>query len=599
MLHLLPENPFFVREVRAFGRRGLGLLAWPLMVQALFLCVPLLVMERAAAGQLQPVDAWRGLSLVFLGLGHAAVSGGVGWIAGKRVLGEEHRRRALDGLRLLTRNPAGWLAQKLVFPLYVVGLVWSAALPYYAATALRGHFLPGQLAPGALLALCLGLLTFGAALLAPAEGLRSPIRSGKRVRPAAAWSDVLRMGLPAWIALVLLRLAFDWMLYALNMRPSPFRSAPFFGASFATDQGLAVLFSAYAVTCFGAAHAVVNPAGQWSTKLRDGARILGVAVAYGLFLGYQWPGVMTLGFALMALGGCAAAVLAALPAEWRERLTPARGKRPRGEDRLSARELAGLARRWDNAVFVRDLRVALRGGGLLRQFALNSGGLCLLTVAMTGAGAPFLGAPVAPGGGGSSLAQRLALSAIAVSSWLMLPALLAYGGRSLASWGTERRCSTLLQVFASPLATETVVRGRWIAAVLVGLARSLPAPLIFLAGLLVVGSPGEILFHLGLGFWLATLGLILSAGLAGSAQDTAVALEDLFCAGCVAVYVVMAEGALFLWLWTQAPLVNGTPDRTALLAFAWTLTPLNLAATYLVYRRAVADIGYLRRKETE
>jgi hypothetical protein len=191
------------------------------------------------------------------------------------------------------------------------------------------------------------------------------------------------------------------------------------------------------------------------------------------------------------------------------------------------------------------------------------------------------------------------MSAIAVSSWMMLPALLAYGGRSLASWGTERRCSTLLQVFASPLATETVVRGRWTAAVLVGLVRSLPAPLLFLAGLFVVASPGEILFHLGLGVWLATLGLILSAGLAGSAQDTAVALEDLFCSGCVAVYVVMAEGALFLWLWTQAPLLNGSPDRSGLLQFAWLMTPVNLAATYFVYRRAVSDIGFLRRKETE
>lgn len=597
MLQLFPENPFFAREVRAFGRRGLGLLAWPLMVQALFLCVPLWLMERAAAGLLQPVDSWRGLALVALGLGHAAVSGGVGWIAGKRVLGEEHRRRALDGLRLITRHPAGWLAQKLVFPLYVVVLVWSAAVPFYGVVALRGHFLPGHLAPGAQLALCLGLLTFGAALLAPAEGMRSPIRSGKRVKASAAWSDILMMGLPSWIALVLLRLAFDWMLYAQSLRPSPFRHAPFFGASLPTDQGLVVLLAAYAVTCFGSAYAVVNPADRWAGPIRDGARILGVAAAYVLFVGYQWPGAITVGSVLTVLGGLLAATLVALPSEWRERLTPERGRRTRTEDRLAGRELARLGRLFDNAVFVRDLRVALRGGGLLRQFALNSGGLCLLTVAVTGVGQPFLGA--ATGSVWSPTVQRLAMGAITVSSWLMLPALLAYGGRALASWGTERRCVTLLQVFASPLTTETVVRGRWIAAVLVGLVRSSPVPLFFLAGLLIVASPGEILFHVGQGIWLATLGLILSAGLAGSAQDTAVALEDLFCAGCVAVYLVMVEGALYLWLWTQAPVLNGAPDQSGLLLYAWGMVPLNLIATYFVYRRAVSDIGFLRRKETE
>ena len=57
--------------------------------------------------------------------------------------------------------------------------------------AVRGYFRPVQLEPGALLAGCAGVLAFGAALLCPPEGLRSPIRRGRqsssrsfnRVRP--------------------------------------------------------------------------------------------------------------------------------------------------------------------------------------------------------------------------------------------------------------------------------------------------------------------------------------------------------------------------------------------------------------------------------
>ena len=47
------------------------------------------------------------------------------------------------------------------------------------------------------------------------------MRAGSRVKHAVVWSDTLLMGLPLWIALVLLRLALDWMYYALGQRPTP------------------------------------------------------------------------------------------------------------------------------------------------------------------------------------------------------------------------------------------------------------------------------------------------------------------------------------------------------------------------------------------
>ena len=100
------------------------------------------------------------------------------------------------------------------------------------------------------------------------------------------------------------------------------------------------------------------------------------------------------------------------------------------------------------------------------------------------------------------------------------------------------------------------------------------------------------------GGWLASLGLVMSAGLAGSAQTT-VRLADLLCAGCLGVYVVMVEGVWFMWLWTQAPIIAGAVDRSDLLGFSLAMLPVNAVFTALIYRRAVADVELMRRKETE
>jgi hypothetical protein len=224
----------------------------------------------------------------------------------------------------------------------------------------------------------------------------------------------------------------------------------------------------------------------------------------------------------------------------------------------------------------------------------------VLSGAVGGLGLPFYGVTMNRLSAWPPFVYQLASGALLTGSWLILPALLAFGGRSIANWGTERRCAMLPQVFATPLPTEAFVRGRWLAAVLIGLVRAVPVPLGFLLALMVVAERTELPVYVAQGVWLATLGLVLSAGLAGSAQDTSIQLEDLFCSGCLAVYAVMVEGALFLWQWTQAPVaLNGVADRSGLVVFAWCLVPVNLLLTYGVYRRAVADIAFLRRKESE
>src|SRR5687768_11476996 len=108
ILHALPryaalmayENPFFVKEVRALSRSRFAPVSGPLMLQSLLLFVPLLLLERILALDLDSEVARKAISLVLLGLLHAGGCAAAGWAMGRRVLIAEHRQGALESLRL-------------------------------------------------------------------------------------------------------------------------------------------------------------------------------------------------------------------------------------------------------------------------------------------------------------------------------------------------------------------------------------------------------------------------------------------------------------------------------------------------------------------
>lgn len=596
----MPENPFFTRELRALGRRQFGPIAWPLVVLNLLLFIPLLLLERIAQGHLRPAEAWQGLALVFLGLFHASVCGAVGWIMGSRVFGVEHRQRALEGLRLISEHPARWLAQKLVFPLYALGLVWFSSTPVYAAMVVRGHFLPRQLEPGMLLAACVGLLAFGMALLTPPEGLRSPLRQGQRMNRPAARRDLLLLALPAWISLVLLRMSEHWMRFALGDKSTPYAREMFFDTHLSTLAGLLWLMAAYLAAALGAAYATAHPAGRWAETARFGGRCLATGMACFLFIGYTRSFGVGSGpaYLLISLAAMTAAVLvAAPPALFKKQAAPS-PRRPETEDPLARHEIDRLSRIFENPVLVRDLRATLRGAGLTRQFLLYSAGILAGSALLGAMAAPLVGVTRAGNPNLSPWLRNTGAGALLLGSWFILPALLAYGGRSLAMWGTERRCTTLVQIFTTPLTTEALVRGRWGAALIVGVARALPIPLSFLGGLMLVANGRDLEVFLAQGLWLASMGLVLSAGLAGSAQNS-VEVKDLFCAGCLAVYTVMLEGVMFMWKWTQVEYIGTYLDRSPLALFSLQMVPVNLVIAWLVFRRSVHDIESLREREAE
>jgi hypothetical protein len=587
------ENPFFLKELRALGRRRFAPIGWALLLQSFLLLFPLLIVERLLGSELEPVQARQVLALVLLGISHAILCGAIGWTLGRSVFLEEHRQRTLESVRLVSTSPWRWLPQKLLFPLYGLLLVWAAGLPFYAALALRRHFPPHALQPGAVFALCGGLVMLGTTLMLPPEGARYRLKLQGPVPLADLLGSFGQWGLPYWVVLVLLRLSWDWLQAAIGAGTTAFRSLPFYSSWLRTDHGLVLLMTCFGLGALGAALANADPVSRLMPLLGRAGRLLAVAGAYYLFVGYTWPGSGPSG--LVALFALPAAVSA---------IALFSRKRPerKDEDPIARGELGWLTRFADNPVFLRDLRVTLRPAGLVRQsWTIGTRLLLVTTLLGTVSILPFVGTLGPVGGPGSVWGQvlaRVAELALVLGFWLVIPSLLTFGARALALWQEERRCNTLSQLFSSPIGTRTVVHGRWAAAVLVGLARTLPVLVIFLIGPLIALDGRGLDVCLSLGAWLTSMGLVMSAGFAGAARRVD-RIADLGLAVCLSVYVLLAEGLGLAIAVNNLPRWTIDSIRTLLIAYSWTMAPINLVLTYLIYRRSIADLEAYRKQDLE
>jgi hypothetical protein len=577
------ENPFFTREARSWSRRQYAPVTWHVLLQCFILTVPLLLLERVLGADIDSEEVRRGLALMALGVGHAALAGIVGWALGSMVLIEEHRQGTLDTLRLVSTPPRRWLPQKLLLPAYAFLVVWLAAAPFYMALSIRGHFLPRDLQPGALLSGGVGLAAFAAALLVPPEGVRQ--RLNQRLTASDLIADLTHLGLPYWAGIVIVRVQWDWMAALVSGRAA-IQLQPFYDANLRTDHGLALLIGALLIAALASAFAGADPASRWAVRVARWTRVLAVGVAYYLFIGYTWrrigPEHRWLALAGLPLLALALHVFS-------------RVKKRRSEDRSAAREIRWVARRSDNPVLIRDLRVLLRTAGLRRQATVISLGLVVGMALLTASMIPltgFFGGPPAPGP--LRFLRQMAAVAVILGFWLAVPAVLTFGARASALWQMERRVNTLSQLLASPLPAETVIRGRWAAALMVGVARNSPALVAFLLGLFVISSGRGLPLALALATWLASLGLVLSAGFAGAARPVE-SLRELGSAVCLSVYVLLGEGL------GLALVMNHTTGEVGLTLMTYSLcmAPVNLLLTYGIYRRAIADLEALRKRDFE
>jgi len=585
------ENPFFLKEIRALSRKAFAPLSWIVLAQVLLVICAFWPLEYQVDLSSDPMlrALRRGMAGLLLAACHGLGCGAAGWILGGRIFVEEHRQQTLEGLQLISAAPWRWLPQKLLFPLYGLFLVWLAPLPVYAALAIRGHFFPHELAPAAVLAGCAGLLTMGAALLAPPGGLRSQRNREERFSLAALREDGPHLMLPYWIGLILFRMVWDWVMGFNSPARQSFKTLPFYETTLRTDAGLALLLFAFGMAALAAGLASADPAAAWVRTAARWTRSLAIGVAYYLWVGYTWAGdgMVARGVKLAGLG------VAALVFYWLRR----RKKRQRREDPLTARELGWLGFRMDNPVLIRDLRVSLRGSGMRRRTLGRIfgffGSLGLVLFWQLYSNDAFLGDD-------NVVEQAFAVTrmiALTMSVWLGLPALLTLGSRAHQQWQAERRANTLSQLAMTPLSSAAIVRGRWGASLLVGATQVAPLFLVFLVGLSVFENDEGRLRALITACWVGTLGVVLSAGMAGAARPRLSPLGGVFSAVGLATLVVGAEFAGTIFLVTH--ILPNSSSSEAIYACWLVFTLLNCVLTLFVYRRAIADIEIYRARDLE
>jgi hypothetical protein len=588
---MLFENPFFRREVRALRRRELAPADPFLIVQVAALWLPVLLQERLLWHEETNETFRRVLALLALVMVHAGCGVAAGVNLAARVLLEEHRRGTLDALRTIAVPSWLWLPQKLLMPLAGTVLVWLAGLPFYAALCMRGHFLPRELAPLFVLSGAAALLAFCGTLLLPPEGLRLRPRPGMYASRLDYLLDLARAGLSWGTAGVLLITTFHAGRYAGRVTDTPYPSLPFYSGWLETGTGLLTLLAAVVLAALAAAWEAADPASRPASFLSRALRLLAVGAAYYLLLGHVWAPLAE-PVRVLALALFPAAVL----------LAAASGRRPAElVGRRERAEAGWLARGWDNPVFVRDLRVALRGGGLLRQACSRIGALVLGLLATGLLAAAGIGPRFAPPGPSwLGLLFQVGLMAFLAGFFVSIPALLGLGGRAINNWQAERQANTLPQLLTSPLPSDAVVKGRWAAALLVGAARNLPLVGTYVFGFTVLHLNGAMRgtdTMLCIALWLLSLGVLLSAGCA-SAFRQVIRLQDLGSATLLSVWLLLAEGAGLAFAINNQSLF--TEDLGALIrGYCLLMAPLNAALTAFIYRRGVAGLEALRRAEIE
>jgi hypothetical protein len=506
------ENPFFVREIRAYSRKAWSPLSWQLLVAALGPVVWLLGLswkwnpESPGSEDFSHEDL-----LVWVIITHAVICGFTGWRLGARVFGGEQQQHTLEGLQLVSTSSWVWAVQKLLFPAYALLMVWLAAFPGCAMLVVRGHCLPAMLWPGLWLAGAVGLLMFGAALMAPPERAGLPLATERQLPLAQRFELGSPRLLATWLGWEILQLSFQWLENGVR-EPRPvfqqhllFRMLPL-----RSDQifaGMLGLFLLYGLTC---AWAWANPSSPIAGRLRRAALLFTLIAGYGLVVGITWFGSHWVW----------QVVLVAVPTVQLLRLMLAQRKAVRGrqatrlDNPRAVREIAAVQARWDNPVLVRDLRVSWRGGGLLSSFVRQ----CLVIGALGGLSGAYIFSMGRYSVGFSILPMIVGFLAVLYGCGSFV-AVARMGLSASAQWSSERRMKTVSQLLLSPIPGRDIVRGRWTAALLQGSAVAAPWVVSFVVCTLIASRGEHLILLICYGLGAISMALTLSAGRAGAIRE--------------------------------------------------------------------------------
>lgn len=468
------RSVFFLTDLRRATRQSLRTWAGFLAVQGLVLTLPLLTAELI--GTYAPPDASKKLFLwlsvtVVLMIGHQMLV----WFAGSRLGGmaliQERMRGTLEALQLVSLPPGRLLLQKLLFPLAAYVLVWAAAWPVYVIFWLRNLLPFPLLAALYLLAGCQGLAQFGVTLL----DLPNPRL--KITAPLPHRITRIRYLLYPLIMCVLyvetMSYLFTSMLQMLGFLPHVALLLP--------GWRLWCAVAAYSLACGGVAMTALAPSSRWVPVLARWSPWIACAVIYAmlLLLGYGFfrssvPWTVVVGPPAVLFG-------IALLVRWVERgMAGLPSSPPASAQKEEHAEVRWLARRWDSAVLVRDLRSFLRRLGLTTSGLMSLGALALVALALGGLSLlPSMRLSldgVLPTQGSPGLLFIVRGAAVMLILFPLIVACIVGGAgeRARVLWTREQQEDRFLQVALTRLQPREVVAGRW-AAVMVEMLPALIA----------------------------------------------------------------------------------------------------------------------------
>jgi hypothetical protein len=436
----LLDNPFFVRGCRQ-SRRTLRAAAQSSVVGFGMLLALLMLVWLAPGALRRDLAQFPVLPALWLCGIHALLCAGVGTPA-RGTLAGEIRFGTFQLLLLLPYPPWQLLALKLVYPAWWLLVLWLAGCPFYFAAALL------DLAPASLLGavapipLLIGMVSIGAEQLdmTSFRRLQREVTGGSAREPIRA-GDALGSLLVVW---GLILAGGRELLTSASGGWSASRGL--YGLPVPRWAYWALLLGVVGVAAFTTALSGIST--QEAASARAGrVRRTANGLFYLLLVGSAWGLLRDWQRVVLLLGVPIGLPVLLVLFRW---MIP-----PRREDRLSAAEVAWIARRWDNPLLLRDLRGATRYVSMRRSCVRRT----LVVAGMVGALAGvILGTGSGPFVPWEHLVFGIGLSAAGF--------LLYYPTTEAAmAWATERPGAAALMLLA-PTSTAELLRGRALAAVI-------------------------------------------------------------------------------------------------------------------------------------
>lgn len=457
------DNPFLTLELRRHRRQKVWVL---LSLGGALLALPLLVV--AVLGFFPWYQELTLSPFRWVVFGLTATLGAVaGGYAGSRIFLAERRAGLMESLRLLPLSSARWLTAKLGFPLLFLLLAAWMALPAYLIAAVLDLLPANQALWEWVLPLGVGLGMIAVQLLGSGGSQNDaplPQNTPVHLLPRRERLERFRqMSLTLPLQLLLGQTAFLLFLGRGGM----FIPRPFYLTTAPRWLLLAALIAILFVTAWTTALASLS--GTELAERRAGyVRWAAVAITLVILVGITWGRGTT---RLIMLGSLAVPALIFMV--WGQ----VGMQLKRREDRFAEPELAWLERRWDNALFLRDLRAHTRSRSL-RGSVLLSLLVAVIVVGVVVVAATW-GSKIAWRGGWGFLIQFFAQ--------LIIQPLVNMLARARTLWQQDFQRGRLELLSLTPIATTDLVRGRAAASIVAHFATSwgalmaVPAGLVWLA----------------------------------------------------------------------------------------------------------------------